>query len=105
LTVRPLGATLPAMIAHMVSLVTIPSAASGVRRVRISVPLIGCLVDGQRYFLPGDLPAAEGLDLRAIARPKIGGPAAPPVKSDRSPGRPRSSRLEDELAKLLGEAV
>ena len=93
-------------IAHMISLVSIPSAASGVRKVRISVPRVDCLLDGQRYFLPGDLPEARGEDLRPMVRPKAGKVlAARPVKSDRPPGGPRSSRFEDELVRDLKRAL
>ena len=59
------------MAPHMVLLVAIPSAASGVRRVRISVPLIDCLIDGVRYFRPDTLPPPAGDELRPMSRPKI----------------------------------
>ena len=83
------------MAPSMVFLATIPSAASGVRRVRISVPLIDCLVDGVRYFRPETLPPPEGQDLRALTRPTVGkmlGPDARPGRrsarcSARTPGR------------------
>ena len=82
-----------------------PRFKLGVRQVRISVPLVECLLDGHKYFLPGDLAPAAGVDLRAIARP-FGGRAERPVKSDRPPGRPRSSRkFEDNLVRTLGEPV
>ena len=61
---------------------------------------------GVRYFRPGELAEPRGEELRPMARPKIGGPAARPVKSSRPPGRPRSSsRLEDELARKLEQAL
>jgi hypothetical protein len=93
----------------MIALVTIPSAASGVRRVRISVPRVDCLLDGQRYFLPGELPAPEGVDLRPMARPKIGR-AARPVRrwtahDNRAARHRRQQRDEAELAELLGDPV
>ena len=69
------------MAPSMVSLVTVPSAASGVKRVRISVPLVECLVDGVRYFRPGDLPAPEGEELRPMSRPRI-------TKAPRAPSPP-----------------
>jgi hypothetical protein len=70
------------MIPSMVSLVTVPSAASGVRRVRISVPLIDCLIDGVRYFRPGDLPPPEGEELRPMSRPRITkAPRAPSLRT------------------------
>ena len=69
------------------------------------MPLIPNLLDNQRYFLPGDLPPPAGEDLRPMVRPKIGGPADRPAKSDRPPGRPRSSRFEDELVRDLKRAL
>ena len=99
------GTTLPGMSnASMAFLCTIASEG-GVRRRRISLPLIPALVDNLKYFLPGDLPEARGEELRPMCRPKAGKLlAALPVKSaDRSPGRPRSSRkFEDELVRTLG---
>jgi len=95
------------MSASMVFLATV-SSESGVRHRRISLALIPCLVDGQRYFLPGDLPPAAGEELRAMCRPKAGKVlAARPLKSaDRQPGRPRSGRtFEDELVRTLGSPV
>jgi hypothetical protein len=55
----------------MVAIVTYLSAGCRVRHVRISVPLIACLVDGQRYFLPDALPPPEGQELRPMLRPRI----------------------------------
>ena len=93
------------MDASMVFLATVASE-SGVRRRRISLPLIPDLVDGRKYFLPGDLPPAAGEELRAMCRPKPGQIlAARPDKSDRPPGRPRSNRFEDELARDLKRAL
>lgn len=70
------------MIPSMIAMVTIPSAASGVRKVRISVPRIECLLDNQRYFLPGDLPPAAGEDLRPMVRPRITkAPRAPSLRT------------------------
>ena len=54
----------------MILLVVVPSE-SGTKRVRISVPLVECLLDHQRYFLPGELPAPAGEELRALSRPRI----------------------------------
>ena len=70
------------MAPSMVSLVTVPSAASGVKRVRISVPLVGCLIDGVRYFRPDDLPAPAGEELRPMSRPRITkAPRAPTLRT------------------------
>jgi hypothetical protein len=96
---------LPAHEREHVFLATVASE-SGVRRRRISLALIPCLVDGQRYFLPGDLPPAAFEELRAMCRPKAGKVFAtrPAKAADRSPGGPRSSRkFEDELAPTLGK--
>ena len=70
------------MIPSMVAMVSIPSAASGVRRVRISVPRIDCLLDNVRYFLPQDLPPPAGEDLRPMVRPRITkAPRAPSLRT------------------------
>ena len=88
------------MAPSMVSLVTVPSAASGVKRVRISVPLIECLVDGVRYFRPGDLPPPEGDELRRMSRPRI-------TKAQRAPSLRTMVRMAvkcadaEELGKKL----
>jgi hypothetical protein len=59
------------MAPSMVSLVTVPSGPSGTRRVRISLPLIECLVDNARYWMPDTLPPLAGQDLRGLSRPKV----------------------------------
>jgi hypothetical protein len=91
------------MIPSMVALVSVPSE-SGIRRRRISVPMIEPLLDGKKYFREVDLPPASGEDLRPQRRPKAGKVlAARPAKSGR---RPRSSsRFEDELVRASGEPV
>jgi hypothetical protein len=119
------------MIPSMVAMVTIPSAASGVRQVRISVPRIDCLLDNRRYFLPGDLPAPAGEGLRPMSRPRITkAPRAPSLRTmvrmavkcadaeqlgerlkrryqrqlqRRGLARPGNGRDEDELDRLLGQ--
>ena len=69
------------MVPHMILLVVVPSE-SGTKRVRISVPLVECLLDHQRYFLPGELPAPAGEELRAMSRPRITkAPRAPSLRS------------------------
>ena len=35
------------------------------------MPRVDCLLDGVRYFLPDDLPAPEGEDLRPQRRPRL----------------------------------
>ena len=118
------------MIPSMVAMVTIPSAASGVRQVRISVPRIDCLLDNRRYFLPGDLPAPAGEGFRPMSRPRITkAPRAPSLRTmvrmavkcadaeqlgerklryqrqlqRRGLARPGNGRDEDELDRLLGQ--
>ena len=84
----------------MIALVVVASE-SGVRRRRISLPLIPDLVDGERYFLPGDLPDARGEELRPQCRPKVG-----KVLAARPAGRrPHSQQFQAELEKLLGSPV
>ncbi len=60
------------MLPHMTVIVPHLATNNRVRHLRISVPLVECLVDGVRYFREGDLPPAAGEELRSIARPKIG---------------------------------
>ncbi len=43
------------------------TSGAQVRHLRISVPLVACLLDGQKYFSP-DTPAA-GEELRPLFRP------------------------------------
>jgi hypothetical protein len=71
---------------HMIRTVPYQTTAAQVRRLRISLPLVPALLDDQRYFLPGALPAPVGEELRSIARPRIGGPVKP------SPPRPGPRR-------------
>ena len=87
----------------MVALVVIPSAASGVRKVRIGVPRIEFLIDNQKYFLPGDLPPAEGEDLRALYRPAPGKFARSDKPARPAGRRPTSKAFEDELVRTLGQ--
>lgn len=62
--------------------VTVPSGPAGVRRVRISLPLIEPLLDNSKYFLESDLGPLAGQDLRSLCRPKVekvlGKPDKPP---------------------------
>jgi hypothetical protein len=89
------------MIPSMVSLVTVPSAASGVRRVRISVPLIDCLIDGVRYFRPDTLPPPAGDELRPMSRPKIDKVLG--KQELRKARQYREQRELEELANMLGD--
>jgi hypothetical protein len=56
---------------HMVCLVPFLGSDGRVRHLRISVPLVACLVDGVRYFRPDDLPPPAGDDLRPLFRPRL----------------------------------
>src|SRR6476620_7731754 len=69
------------MAQSMILLVVVPSE-NGTKRVRISLPLIECLLDHQRYFLPGELPAPAGEELRPMSRPRITkAPRAPSLRT------------------------
>jgi hypothetical protein len=57
-----------------------------VRHLRISVPLVECLVDGVRYFRPDDLPPPAGEELRPLFRPRLAC-AADPRSARKTPGR------------------
>jgi hypothetical protein len=65
------------MAPHMASLVPHLTTACQIRHLRISVPLVECLVDGVRYFRPDDLPPASGEELRPLYRPRIAQATAP----------------------------
>jgi hypothetical protein len=52
-------------------LVTHLSGNFGIRRLRISVPLVPCLVNGQKYHLPDTLPPLTGNDLQRVYRPRV----------------------------------
>jgi hypothetical protein len=56
----------------MVRLIPHLTSNCTIRRLRISVPLVECLIDGQRYFLPDTLPPPTGDDLRPLCRPRLG---------------------------------
>ena len=63
----------------MICLLPFLTANCQVRRLRISVPLVPALLDGQKYFLESDLAEPAGLDLRSAFRPRlfIGKPGKP----------------------------
>ncbi|MBR0697573.1 hypothetical protein [Bradyrhizobium lablabi] len=56
---------------HMVIVLPYLTTANQVRHMRISMPLIECLVDGVRYWRPDDLPPVSGVELRPMLRPRI----------------------------------
>ena len=76
-------------------------SAYKVRRLRISLPLIEPLIDGVRYFRPGDAPALSGEDLRASSRPKLH-KIARPVTPARPSGQLNQTRDLAELADAHG---
>jgi hypothetical protein len=59
------------MVPHMICVFPFQTSVGTIRRLRISLPLVECLVDGVRYFRPDDLPPPSGEDLRPVLRPKI----------------------------------
>jgi hypothetical protein len=59
------------MAPHMICVFPVLTSNATIRRLRISVPLIECLVDGVRYFRPHDLPAPSGDELRSWVRPRL----------------------------------
>lgn len=83
----------------MICLLTVPAGPSGTRQVRISVPLIPALVDGQRYWLPDTLPPPAGEDLRPQRRPRIDTMVRAVLK------RERLDQRYAALARLLGDPV
>ena len=66
------------MAPHMVFLTPHLSSNGQIRKLRISVPLVECLVDGVRYFRPDDLPPATGNDLMPLYRPTLQSPGSRP---------------------------
>jgi hypothetical protein len=73
-----------------------------IRRLRISVPMIAALLDGEKYFRRGELPPPAGDELRPLYRPRI-----TPAADQRTPPphRRRFSRRDwAELDQLIGTA-
>ena len=56
---------------HMVFLFPFLTTNCQVRHLRITVPLVECLIDGVRYFRPDDLPPPSGDELRPVLRPLL----------------------------------
>jgi hypothetical protein len=76
------GTTLPGMSsAGMVFLATVASE-SGVRHRRISLPLIPDLVDGRKYFLPGDCRRRPARNCARCAG-RMPARCSPPARSNR----------------------
>ena len=65
---------------HMVAIVSHLSGNFGIRRLRVSVPLVPALLDGVRYFREGDLPPLAGNDLQVVYRPRIQAKAPRPPR-------------------------
>jgi hypothetical protein len=61
---------------HMIAIVAHLTTSHHVQYLQISVPLVTCLLDGVRYFRPGEVPAIVGQD--AAVKPK-----PPPDKPQR----------------------
>ena len=60
------------MLPSMISIVPHLTTNCRVRQLRISVPLVECLIDGVRYFRDADtLPPPAGEELRALFRPRL----------------------------------
>jgi hypothetical protein len=72
---------------HMICVLPYLNSNAQVRHLRITVPLVECLVDGVRYFRPDDLPPPAGDELRPLLRPRLTRGA------DQRTGTPRSPRL------------
>ena len=59
------------MQSHMVRVFPHLTTACQVRYLRISVPLVPCLLDGVRYHMLDDLPPPVGEELRTLYRPRL----------------------------------
>jgi hypothetical protein len=98
LTARGARITLPAHVRLFPHLTT----NCTIRQLRISLPLIGCLVDGRRYAMPDDLPPPSRDDLRPLYRPRVAQVSSPPApRPDRKAWRARDLA---ELDQLIGKA-
>jgi hypothetical protein len=68
------------MVSYMILKMPFQTTAGTVRRLRISLPLVPGLLDGQKYFLPDTLPAPVGEKLRPMLRPRMKAPRAPSLR-------------------------
>ena len=84
------------MAPHMICVLPYLNSNARVRHPRVNVPLVPGLVDGQKYFLPSDLPPATGEDLRPLFRPRLtlaaGRRTTTPLVQDG--GNPRRASVE-----------
>jgi hypothetical protein len=88
---------------HMVFIIPRLTTNWRIRRVRVSLPLIECLLDGRKYFRPGDplpLPAEEFWPA-PIAQPKVTQPSASAAWKVWTSGATTIAELE----RLLAQAV
>jgi hypothetical protein len=83
----------------MICVFPFQTSVGTIRRLRISVPLIECLIDGVRYFRPDDLPPASGEELRPILRPRI---TVRPTPSSPEPAMWRGSPLPPKVTVRRG---
>jgi hypothetical protein len=65
------GTTIPPMVPHMICVLPYLNSNAQVRHLRISVPLVPGLLDGEKYFRPDDLPPPAGDELRPLSRPRL----------------------------------
>jgi hypothetical protein len=65
------GTTVPAMPPTMVIVIPTLATTALIRRVRISLPRIDCLVDDVKYHRAETLPPARGAELRALHSPHL----------------------------------
>jgi len=56
---------------RMVRLYPYLNSNAQVRHLRISVPMVEPLLDGQKYFRPDALPPPAGEELRPLLRPRL----------------------------------
>jgi hypothetical protein len=70
---RAANQTIVPFMQHMICVLPFLNSNAQVRRLRISVPLIECLLDNQKYFRPDELPPAAGEELRSLSRPRLTG--------------------------------
>jgi hypothetical protein len=59
------------MAERMIRRLTIPMLGADVRYTRVTLPMCAVLLDGVRYFRPGELPPPAGLEARSPWLPKF----------------------------------
>jgi hypothetical protein len=63
--------TLPAMVATMVIRVPLLSTYATVKHVDVSLPLVACLLDGEKCMDPRNVRPLEGQELRRARAPSV----------------------------------